>query len=77
MNTGQTYVEERKFFLPSQESEDAIFRKKYDDVQMQLQTLAGMNDLLSGTVGPRVGILHRISSSGTEHKINNEVTAGL
>ena len=60
MNTGQTYVEERKFFLPSQESEDAIFRKIYDDVQMQLQTLAGMNDLLSGTVGPRVGILHRI-----------------
>ena len=42
------------FSFQAKESEDAIFRKKYDDVQMQLQTLAGMNDLLSGTVGPRV-----------------------
>lgn len=43
--TGHGIVEKRIFSLPSQDSEDSIFRKKYDVIQNQL---AGMDDLLSG-----------------------------
>ena len=46
--TGHGMVEKRIFSLPSQDSEDSIFRKKYDAIQNQLQIIAGMDDLLSG-----------------------------
>ncbi len=41
-------VEKRIFSLPEQQ-EGSIFRTKYDSIQRELEYIAGMDDLLSGT----------------------------
>ena len=41
----QTHME---FSLPAQDKEGSTFRLKYDEIQMQLKSIAGMDDLLSG-----------------------------
>ena len=41
-------LETREFSIPAQENEDSTFRVKYDKVQKQLESIAGMDDLLSG-----------------------------
>ena len=45
---GHKEVEKRVFCLPSQVSKKTTFRMKYDKIQKQLETIAGMDDLLSG-----------------------------
>ena len=45
---GQREVEKRVFTLPPQDSNTATFKMKYDRTQKQLQSIAAMDDLLSG-----------------------------
>ena len=41
--------ENRVFSLPLQDLDSATFKLKYDRTQKQLQSIAGVDDLLSGT----------------------------
>ena len=41
-------VEKQVFRIPEDESEIALFKTKYNTTQKQLQTIAAMDDLLSG-----------------------------
>ena len=43
-----TVIDKRVFSLPPQESNSSLFRAKYDRTQQQLQSIAAMDDLLSG-----------------------------
>ena len=38
------------YYLPDDETQMATFTQKYDEVQKQLQTIAAMDNLLSGTM---------------------------
>ena len=44
----QTHMDKLEFSLPAQNKECSTFRLKYDEIQMQLKSIAGMDDLLSG-----------------------------
>ena len=44
----QTNMDKKEFSLPAQDKEGSTFRLKYDEIQMQLKSIAGMDDLLSG-----------------------------
>lgn len=45
---GDKVLERRVFHLPNQDHDQSKFKMKYDEVQSQLRTIAGMDDLLSG-----------------------------
>lgn len=47
-NMGTKTMEQKVFHLPNQDSSKSVFKIKYNAVQRQLQTIAGMDDLLSG-----------------------------
>lgn len=46
--TPQGYIPKEVFSIPEQDTEDAVFKLKYDSVQKQLQSIAGLDDLVSG-----------------------------
>ena len=46
--TPQGVVSKRVFSIPEQESENSVFKIKYDSVQKQLQSITGLDDLVSG-----------------------------
>lgn len=47
--TAKNQVETKVFSLPIQDEATSIFKKKYDKVQNQLQCIAAMDDLMSGS----------------------------
>ena len=54
---GRTVIDKRVFSLPPQESNSSLFRAKYDRTQQQLQSIAAMDDLLSGLSHTHASIL--------------------
>ena len=44
----QACMDKKEFSIPIQDK-DSNFRSKYDEIQNQLQSIAGMDDLLSGS----------------------------
>ena len=47
---GHGGLKERKFHIPSQSSPTSAFRAKYDCIQASLEKIAGVNDLISGSI---------------------------
>ena len=46
--TPEKRIPKKVFSIPEQGTEDAVFKLKYDSVQRQLQSIAGLDDLVSG-----------------------------
>ena len=49
----QDTVEKLALSVPEQNREDSIFKVKYDNTQKQLQSIAAMDDLVSGIITQR------------------------
>ena len=47
-STAQHPIEKTMFSIPAQNNEESNFKVKYDQTQLQLQSIAAMDDLLSG-----------------------------